>query len=469
MSRHERRSSLRYIALLLAIIACFCAAPSAEANAAAAAAVQAHASAAAQECAAAVALAHSSASAQGGADALAHASAAAVPDRVALSSISSANYREITLSWKEAAGANYYFVYYKAVGAAEWTKIATVRSTRLSYTHVSSKTYPILVGRNYTYMVRGYNSATKKAGDYDHRGLTIRTLPDPVPLKSASWNEPGDAVTVTWGKAAGGNYYRIYRKTASSPVWKSVATIKNTRTSYVDKSPISGEKNYYTVRVYNNKMKVLGYCNTNGIAAVSHTEYMETEGTAKLLKKTRTAGKTSQIILVVDHNLSFWEKDADGDWSRKLSVYCGYGRNGLNDDRYEGDKTTPIGSFPILHAFGIASNPGTPMQYKKVTSNSYWSGEYSTYNQWVESSRKVSGEHLIDYYQYKYAMAIGFNRNPTVYKKGSAIFLHCKSYDHWYTAGCVSVEESVMKKLLLMSRNGVYMIIVGNRGDIASY
>ena len=342
MSRHERRSSLRYIALLLAIIACFCAAPAPEANAAA---VQAHASAAAQG------------------------RAAAVPGRVALSSISSASYREITLSWKEAAGANYYFVYYKAVGAAEWTKIATVKSTRLSYTHVSSKTYPILVGRNYTYMVRGYNSAIKKAGDFDHRGLTIKTLPDPVPLKSASWNEPGDAVTVTWGKAAGGNYYRIYRKTASSPVWKSIATIKNTRTSYVDKTPIIGEKNYYTVRVYNNKMKVLGYCNTNGIAAVSHTEYMETEGTAKLLKKTRTAGKTSQIILVVDHNLSFWEKDADGEWSRKLSVYCGYGRNGLNDDRYEGDKTTPIGSFPILHAFGIASNPGTPMQYKKVTRN----------------------------------------------------------------------------------------------------
>ena len=35
MSRHERRSSLRYIALLLAVIICFCAAPSAEANAAA--------------------------------------------------------------------------------------------------------------------------------------------------------------------------------------------------------------------------------------------------------------------------------------------------------------------------------------------------------------------------------------------------------------------------------------------------
>ena len=66
-------------------------------------------------------------------------------------------------------------------------------------------------------------------------------------------------------------------------------------------------------------------------------------------------------------------------------------------------------------------------------------------------------------------MAIGFNRIPTVYKKGSAIFLHCKSYDHWSTAGCVSVEESVMKKLLQMSRNGVYMIIVKSQSDITAY
>ena len=395
--------------------------------------------------------------------------AAAVPGRPALSTITSPSYCEITVSWKEVPDANYYFVYYKAVGAAEWKKIATVKSAKRSYTHVSSKEFPILVGRNYTYTVRAYNSRTKKAGDYDRRGLTIKTLPDPVPLKSAAWNDARTAVTVTWGKALGGNYYRIYRKTSSSSVWKSIATIKNTRTSYVDKNPVAGETNYYTVRVCNNKMKVLGRCNTTGIAAVSAAAHADAESTAKLLKKTGTAGKTSQIILVVDHNLSFWEKDADGDWSRKLSVYCGYGQNGLNDDRHEGDRTTPIGSFPILHAFGIASNPGTTMQYRKVTSNSYWSGEYSTYNQWVESSRPVGGEHLIDYYQYKYAMAIGFNRNPTVYKKGSAIFLHCKSYDHWYTAGCVSVEEAVMKKLLQMSRNGVYMIIVKNRGDITPY
>ena len=198
-------------------------------------------------------------------------------------------------------------------------------------------------------------------------------------------------------------------------------------------------------------------------------EEAQTLDLAQTLKATQTAAKTDQIILVVDHNLSFWEKTSDGNWSRKMSVYCGYGSNGLSADRTEGDRTTPIGSFPILHGFGIADNPGSTMQYKKITGSSYWSGEQSTYNQWVESPRPISGEHLIDYYQYKYAMAIGFNRNPTVYKKGSAIFLHCKSYDHWSTAGCVSVEETVMKQLLQMSHNGVYIIIVKDPADVSAY
>ena len=450
----KNRFSLRLLTALMAVILCVSAAPVVYA--------EAFAVAGAQTAAGTLALA-------GGQATSATQAADAVPGKVTLTSISSGGYHEVTLKWKEVSGADKYIVYYRTGRTAQWTKIAIVNAPKHSYTHVSSSAFPIRVGTNYTYTVRAYNSKTKKASEFDRKGLTIKTVPDPVPLKSAVWNKAGDAVTVTWGSTPGGKYYRIYRKTDSAPTWKSIATIKNTATSYVDKNPVAGEKNYYTVRVYNNIVKVLGRCNTNGIAAVSYTAHAEENTVAKLLGKTQTAKKTSQIILVVDHNLSFWEKDKDGGWLRKLSVYCGYGQNGMSDDRHEGDRTTPIGSFPILHAFGIAANPGTTMQYKKVTSNSYWSGEYSTYNTWVESTRKVDGEHLIDYYQYKYAMAIGFNRNPTVYKKGSAIFLHVKSTDHWYTAGCVSVEESVMKKLLLMSRNGVYIIIVKNRADIAGY
>jgi 5'-nucleotidase (lipoprotein e(P4) family) len=187
-----------------------------------------------------------------------------------------------------------------------------------------------------------------------------------------------------------------------------------------------------------------------------------------LLANSATAQKTDQIILVVDHTLSLWNK-IEGEWYEDFETYCGYGSNGFSWNRTAGDKTTPIGAFPILHAFGLVDNPGTEMTYKKITPNSYLSAESSTYNQWVESSYRVSGEHLNEYYQYTYAMNIGFNINPTVVGKGAAIFLHCKSLGRWTTAGCVSVPENYMLDLLRKSHNGEWIIIVPKVEDIARF
>ena len=401
------------------------------------------------------------------------ATTAKAPGEARISSLTSPAYNKVNLKWKKVSGATHYFIYYREEKASKWTRVASVKSvksgsTHLTYTHTASKKYPIKVGTTYAYTIKAYNVTTRKSGSYDRRGQTIKTVPNKVSVKSAVWNDTRTAVTVSWGKASGGDTYRVYRKTDSSPKWKRIAEVGTAVHQFTDGAPAAGEKNYYTVRTYDSKTKTAGKYNKTGLAAVSRSE-AEIQQTARLLKKTATAQKTKQIILVVDHNLSFWEKNAAGEWSRKLTAYCGYGRNGMSDDRHEGDMTTPIGSFPILHGFGKAANPGSTMQYRKITKNSYWSGEYSTYNQWVESPRRIGGEHLIDYYQYKYAMAIGFNRNPTVYKKGAAIFLHCKSYDHWSTAGCVGVEEAVMKDLLKRSHNGVYIVIVRQQSDIAKY
>lgn len=193
------------------------------------------------------------------------------------------------------------------------------------------------------------------------------------------------------------------------------------------------------------------------------------ETVAKILANTQTAQKTNQILLVVGHNFSTWQKMPEGWWARVADYYCGVGRNGLNANRHAGDKTTPIGSFKILYAFGKAPNPGTQMLYRNITPYSYLSGERDTYNTWVESYRPMSGEHLTDYYQYKYGMDIGFNQNPIVYGKGAAIFLHCKSYDRWWTSGCISLEEQNMVEVLQFTRNGAYMIIVPAIDDIARY
>lgn len=188
-----------------------------------------------------------------------------------------------------------------------------------------------------------------------------------------------------------------------------------------------------------------------------------------LLASTATARKTDQIILVADHTLSLWNK-VDGVWQKDLESRCNYGRNGFSRNRHAGDKTTPVGAFEILYAFGMDDNPGTEMQYKKITPSSYLSAEDETYNTWVESASEIAGEHLIEYFpEYKYAMNFAFNLNPTILGKGAAIFLHCNStYKDW-TSGCVSVPENVMLELLLKAHDGAWIIIVPSQNEIADY
>lgn len=191
-----------------------------------------------------------------------------------------------------------------------------------------------------------------------------------------------------------------------------------------------------------------------------------------LLRKSKTALLTDQIILVVDHNLTLWDKNADGSFTKQMDVYCGYGKNGMKPaaERVEGDGTTPIGTFPILFAFGFGENPGTALTWRSISPDSYWSGEKASYNTWVESSKRIAGEHLSEYtICYKKALAIGFNQDPVVYGRGSAIFLHIKNPATWSSAGCVSVEESNMTALLAKCHDGVRMIIVPEQSDIASY
>ena len=204
-------------------------------------------------------------------------------------------------------------------------------------------------------------------------------------------------------------------------------------------------------------------------AEAEQLQYLDERTLADILANTQTAQKTNQIILVVDHNFSLWNKTTEGWWRRDMETYCGYGRNGFSANRHAGDKTTPVGAFPVLYAFGNAPNPGTALAYKNITPYSYLSAEKSTYNTWIESAYKISGEHLIDYYQYKYAMNIGFNINPVIYGKGSAIFLHCKSYNRWWTSGCISLAEKDMIELLQRSYEGEYIIIVEHIADIANY
>ena len=186
--------------------------------------------------------------------------AASAPGTVKLSSISAPAYNKINVKWKKTSSATHYIVYYKKEGTKKWTKIKTLDNSKSSYTHTSSKKYPIVVGQKYTYTVKAYNKKTKKSGSYNKKGLTAYTKPAMVKNIKAAYKD--GIVTLTWDKAAGADKYLVYRK--DNGKWKMLA-LKNSL-SYEDAAYKKGEVNTYMVRGYYSGKKTKGSYDKDGVS-----------------------------------------------------------------------------------------------------------------------------------------------------------------------------------------------------------
>ena len=190
--------------------------------------------------------------------------AAAKPGTVKLSSIKAVDYNKINIKWKKTSGTTNYIIYYKEAGSKKWIKIKTLDNTKSSYTHTSSKKYPIVVGQKYTYTIKAYNKNTKKSGRYNKTGLTTRTVPATVYGLGAGLT--GDnTVNVSWNPAGGTTHYVIYRKANDSAPSK-IATISSKYTKYEDKNPVEGVTNTYFVFGYSSKFKVYGDGSNTGVS-----------------------------------------------------------------------------------------------------------------------------------------------------------------------------------------------------------
>lgn len=172
-----------------------------------------------------------------------------------------------------------------------------------------------------------------------------------------------------------------------------------------------------------------------------------------LLQKYEKDRKVNQLIFVKYKGNSkadfvFYSRK-NGKLAKVFQCAAYVGKNGINKKK-EGDKKTPTGTYSFTKAFGIKKNPGSKMKYIKLNRYYYWSGDRKYYNRLIDI-RKVkasrAGEHLIECKPYyNYALALDYNKK-CVYKKGSAIFLHCTGRNK-YTGGCVAVKEKYMKKIM---------------------
>ncbi len=68
------------------------------------------------------------------------------------------------------------------------------------------------------------------------------------------------------------------------------------------------------------------------------------------------------------------EKNSDGQWEQIIATPGFIGLDGLGDANIN-DCYTPVGTFTIDKAFGLADDPGCQMEYTKVDDNYYWSGD----------------------------------------------------------------------------------------------
>ena len=160
------------------------------------------------------------------------------------------------------------------------------------------------------------------------------------------------------------------------------------------------------------------------------------------------------------------EKNTDGEWEQIIATPGFIGKDGLGEANYK-ECYTPVGTFTIDKAFGLADDPGCQMEYTKVDGDYYWSGdprEGMHFNELVNINDvpdldTTKGERIADYdYAYQYVLNMGYN-SEGIEEKGCAFFFHCFRYNRTYTGGCVGVPEDIMKFIMQHIKPGCKITI----------
>lgn len=171
-------------------------------------------------------------------------------------------------------------------------------------------------------------------------------------------------------------------------------------------------------------------------------------------------------------DISYYKKE-NGNWELKWTEKGYVGRNGITDNKKEGDGATPSGTYSFDLAFGLLDDPGSVLPYHKIEEGDFWVDDpaSSHYNQ-LENEKTTakdwnSGENLIKTSPYyNYALNLNYNKERTP-GAGSAIFLHCfKASGYQGSAGCICLPETRMKELLTCVNAGTKIVIAKDAGHL---
>lgn len=141
------------------------------------------------------------------------------------------------------------------------------------------------------------------------------------------------------------------------------------------------------------------------------------------------------------------------------------GRTGVRVDKHEGDGATPAGLLSLrrfLYRADRVDVPKTSFRCEPLAGNDGWCDDPAepSYNQQILLPHSGSYERLwLDSQVYNIIGVLGYNDDPIVPGRGSAIFLHVASPDMGPTAGCISLAYEDLSWIL---EQGIEAIFVPN-------
>jgi len=134
---------------------------------------------------------------------------------------------------------------------------------------------------------------------------------------------------------------------------------------------------------------------------------------------------------------------------------CAIGKNGIVENKTEGDGKTPIGCFPIREVFyrkDKIQKPKTILPVSEISPDDGWCNDSNSnefYNKKIKLPSSLKHENLWrEDNIYDCIVVIGYNDESPKLGAGSAIFMHIARENYSGTGGCVALSPEDLSTIL---------------------
>ena len=138
----------------------------------------------------------------------------------------------------------------------------------------------------------------------------------------------------------------------------------------------------------------------------------------------------------------------------RMVIPCALGAGSTTHTKREGDGATPLGTHYAVKGFYRADkmrHPKTSIPMARLRPSDGWCDEpgHRRYNRKVTLPFAARHERMWrDDHLYDIVLDLGWNMQPRVHGRGSAIFLHCARDNFGPTEGCIAIPRHMAKRLL---------------------